>query len=63
MNTFCIGRLFIAKCGQAAGSPLIDRGVTTEVHSPWRRAACLVIRAPFRKHRPCNAIAIGWWKA
>lgn len=62
MNTFCIGRLYIAKCGQAAGAPLIDRGFTSERGDlGGRRGRCFVIRPPFAHHRPCRAIAIGWW--
>ena len=62
MNTLSIGRLYIAKCGQAAGAPLIDRGVTNERGDlGGRRGRCFVIRPPFAHHRPCRAIAIGWW--
>lgn len=61
MNTFCIGRLYFAKCGQAAGAPLIDLGFTNETRGLGRRGRCLVIRPPFSRNRPCNAVAIGWW--
>lgn len=60
MNTICIGRLYFAKCGQAAGAPLVDRGFTNE-KGTGRRGRCFVIRPPFARNRPCNAIAIGWW--
>lgn len=63
MNTFCLGRLFIAKCGQAAGAPLVDRGWTNEHGEGGRTGRCFVIRPPFSRNKPCNAIAIGWWKA
>ncbi|WP_442108204.1 hypothetical protein [Pseudomonas sp. NUPR-001] len=63
MNTICLGRLFIAKCGQAAGAPLVERGITNERGDlGGRRGACLVFRSLFGKRRPCNAIAIGWWR-
>ncbi len=60
MNTYCLGRLYIAKCGQAAGAPLVDRGFTKETGTD-RRGRCLVIRPPFAGNRVCRAIAIGWW--
>lgn len=61
MNTFCVGRLYIAKCGQASGAPLVDRGFTNEKGGAGRRGRCLVIRPPFAGNRPCRAIAVGWW--
>jgi len=61
MNTICIGRLYFAKCGQATGAPLVDRGFTNEKGALGRRGRCFVIRPPFARNRPCNAIAIGWW--
>lgn len=63
MNTICFGRLFIAKCGQAAGAPLVDRGWTRENDGSGRTGRCFVIRPPFSRAKPCTAIAIGWWTA
>lgn len=61
MNTFCIGRLFIARCRQPAGAPFVDRGVTNERGDlGGRRGDSLVIRLPFAKGK---AVAIGWWRA
>ena len=61
MNTFCIGRLYVAVCGQPAGAPLVDRGFTSEKGEHGRRGRCFVIRAIFAKNRTSRAIAIGWW--
>ena len=63
MNTFTLGRFFIAKCHQPAGAPLVDRGFTNERSDlGGRRGDSLVFRSLFGKGRACKAIALGMWR-
>lgn len=58
------GRLYIViGAGQAGGSPLIDRAITTEREGRMRTGRGWLIRAPFTGHRPTRGIVVGVWRS
>lgn len=61
-DTKSLWRVYVTTVLQAAGAPLIDKGVTTEPEGLKREGDAYVIRPPFTKHRPVRALVIGIWR-
>lgn len=60
-KTISAGRFFACFAPQAAGSPLVDKSLTTEKEHPNRIGYGYLIRLPFTGNNPTTGLVIGMW--